>query len=157
MPIECEHIISEINPHFAQIADENDLVVLSRFEADATASGGRGFIDLVYPYSSLKPIRELLRSRVQSGDGNEESDKKWREDLAVAVGDSRMDLHVVMGQIKTTLHHLQTMKEGDLLYFKKPEMAQLIANGVPSFGVSVGARGSQVAVRIERQIVPGQI
>jgi flagellar motor switch protein FliM len=32
----------------------------------------------------------------------------------------------------------------------------LIANGVPSFGVSVGARGSQVAVRIERQIVPGQ-
>jgi flagellar motor switch protein FliM len=43
-----------------------------------------------------------------------------------------------------------------LLYFKKPEMAQLIANGVPSFGVSVGARGSQVAVRIERQIVPGQ-
>ena len=102
-------------------------------------------------------VRDLLRSRVQSGDGNEESDKKWREDLAVAVGDSRMDLHVVMGQIKTTLHHLQTMKEGDLLYFKKPEMAQLIANGVPSFGVSVGARGSQVAVRIERQIVPGQI
>jgi flagellar motor switch protein FliM len=157
MPLQCEHVSSEINPQFAQIADENDLVVLSRFDSYASGAGGKGFMDLVYPYSSLKPVRDLLRSRVQSGDGNEESDKKWREDLAVAVGDSRMDLHVVMGQIKTTLHHLQTMKEGDLLYFKKPEMAQLIANGVPSFGVSVGARGSQVAVRIERQIVPGQI
>jgi len=157
MPLVCEHVSSEINPQFAQIADENDLVVLSRFDSYASGAGGKGFMDLVYPYSSLKPVRDLLRSRVQSGDGNEESDKKWREDLAVAVGDSRMDLHVVMGQIKTTLHHLQTMKEGDLLYFKKPEMAQLIANGVPSFGVSVGARGSQVAVRIERQIVPGQI
>jgi flagellar motor switch protein FliM len=157
LPIEFELVSSEINPQFAQIADETDLVILTRFDAEATASGGKGFMDLVYPYSSLKPVRDLLRSRVQSGDGNEESDKKWREELAIAVGDSRLDLHVVMGQIKTTLHHLQTMKEGDLLYFKKPEMAQLIANGVPSFGVSVGARGSQVAVRIERQIVPGQI
>jgi len=77
--------------------------------------------------------------------------------MAIAVGDAHLDVRVVMGQLRTTLHHLQNMKEGDLLYFKKPEMAQLIANGVPSFGVSVGARGSQVAVRIERQIVPGQI
>ena len=36
------------------------------------------------------------------------------------------------------------------------KVGRLIANGVPSFGVSVGARGSQVAVRMERQIVPGQ-
>jgi flagellar motor switch protein FliM len=49
------------------------------------------------------------------------------------------------------------MKEGDLLYFKKPELAQFIAQGVPSFGVNVGAQGSQVAVRIERQIIPGQL
>ena len=76
MPIECEHVSSEINPQFAQIADENDLVVLSRFEADATASGGRGFIDLVYPYATLKPVRELLSTRVSSGEGNEESDRK---------------------------------------------------------------------------------
>jgi len=49
LEIDCEQVSSEINPQFAQIADENDLVVLSRFEAEATASGGRGFIDLVYP------------------------------------------------------------------------------------------------------------
>ena len=101
MPIECEHISSEINPHFAQIADENDLVVLSRFEADATASGGRGFIDLVYPYATLKPVRELLSSRVSSGEGNEESDRKWRTDLAAAVGDAKLELQVTMGEVKT--------------------------------------------------------
>jgi flagellar motor switch protein FliM len=38
------------------------------------------------------------------------------------------------------------MKEGDMLYFKKPELAQFIAQGVPSFGVNVGTQGSQVAV-----------
>ena len=157
MEIECEKVSSEINPQFAQIADENDLVVLSRFESDATASGDKGFMDLVYPYATLKPLRELLRNRVQTGDGNEESDKVWREDLAAAVGDAHIDTHVLMGHLKTTLHHLQTMNEGDLLYFKKPELAQFIANGVPSFGVNVGTRGSHVAVRIEKQLIPGQL
>ena len=154
--VDFEKVSSEINPHFAQIADENDLVILSRFDAEGNLDA-RGFIDLVHPYASLKPIRELLRSRVQTGDGNEESDKVWREDLAVAVGDAHVDIKVVMGQLKTTLHHLQNMKEGDMLFFKKPELAQFITNEVPSFGVEIGSRGSHVAVRIEKQLVPGHL
>jgi len=156
MPIECEHVSSEINPQFAQIADENDLVVLSRFEADATASGGKGFIDLVYPYATLKPVRELLSSRVQSGEGNEESDRKWRKDLAAAVGDSKLELQVTMGEIKTTLHHLNHLQEGDLLFFKKDDTALMSANGVPAFHVNVGTRGSQVAVQIDHEHVHGK-
>ena len=156
MPIECEHVSSEINPQFAQIADENDLVVLSRFEADATASGGKGFIDLVYPYATLKPVRELLSSRVQSGEGNEESDRKWRKDLAAAVGDSKLELQVTMGEIKTTLHHLNHVQEGDLLFFKKDDTALMSANGVPAFHVNVGTRGSQVAVQIDHEHVHGK-
>jgi len=156
-PIECEHISSEINPHFAQIADENDLVVLSRFEADATASGGRGFIDLVYPYATLKPVRELLSSRVSSGEGNEESDRKWRSDLAAAVGDAKLELQVTMGEVKTTLHHLNNLQEGDLLFFKKDDTALMTANGVPAFHVNVGTRGSQVAVQIDHEHIHGKL
>jgi len=156
MPIECEHVSSEINPQFAQIADENDLVVLSRFEADATASGGKGFIDLVYPYATLKPVRELLSSRVQSGEGNEESDKKWRQELALALGDAKLELQVTMGEIKTTLHHLNHLQEGDLLFFKKDDTALMNANGVPAFHVNVGTRGSQVAVQIDHEHVHGK-
>jgi flagellar motor switch protein FliM len=157
MPIECEHISSEINPHFAQIADENDLVVLSRFEADATASGGRGFIDLVYPYATLKPVRELLSSRVSSGEGNEESDRKWRSELAAAVGDAKLELQVTMGEVKTTLHHLNNLQEGDLLFFKKDDTALMTANGVPAFHVNVGTRGSQVAVQIDHEHIHGKL
>ena len=157
MPIECEHISSEINPHFAQIADENDLVVLSRFEADATASGGRGFIDLVYPYATLKPVRELLSSRVSSGEGNEESDRKWRSELAAAVGDAKLELQVTMGEVKTTLHHLNNLQEGDLLFFKKDDTALMSTNGVPAFHVNVGTRGSQVAVQIDHEHIHGKL
>ena len=54
LPLQCEHVGSEINPQFAQIADENDLVVVSRFSSDL-GDQASGNIDLVYPYSSLKP------------------------------------------------------------------------------------------------------
>ena len=156
MPLECEHVSSEINPQFAQIADENDLVVLSRFESDATASGGKGFIDLVYPYVALKPIRELLSSRMLSGEGNEESDKKWRKALSEAVGDARLELQVSLGEIQTTLHHLNHLQEGDLLFFKKEDTALMTANGVPAFHVNVGSRGSQVAVQIDHEHIHGK-
>jgi len=157
MAIECEHVSSEINPQFAQIADENDLVVLSRFDADATVSGGKGFIDLVYPYATLKPIRELLSSRVQSSEGNEESDRKWRKDLAAAVGDAKLEVQVSLGEIKTTLHHLNNLQEGELLFFKKDDTALMTAHGVPTFHVNVGTRGSQVAVQIDHEHVHGKL
>jgi len=157
MSIECEHVSSEINPQFAQIADENDLVVLSHFESDPSAlGGGKGFIDLVYPYATLKPVRELLSSRVQSGDGNDESDKKWRKELATAVSDAKLELRVNLGEIQTSLHHLNHLREGELLFFKKDDTALMTTNDVPAFHVNVGTRGSQVAVQIAHEHVHGQ-
>ena len=155
LPVDFELVSSEINPQFAQIADENDLVILTRFEAEGNMDA-QGFIDLVYPYATLKPVRELLSSRVQSGEGNEESDKKWRQALAAAVGDAKLELQVTMGEIKTTLHHLNHLQEGDLLFFKKDDTALMSTNGVPAFHVNVGTRGSQVAVQIDHEHVHGK-
>ncbi len=154
LPLEFELVSSEINPQFAQIADENDLVILTRFEAEGQ-SNSQGFIDLVYPYSSLKPIRELLRSRVQSGDGNEESDKQWHDDLEDAVESASLETRILLGNIETSYGEIEAMREGDVLFFKKPELARMMVNGLPAFDVQVGALGSQVAVQVERAYIPG--
>ena len=151
--IDFEHVSSEINPQFAQIADENDLVILSRFDAEPTAQG-KGFIDLVYPYAALKPIRDLLRSRVQSGDGNEESDKQWRSDLEVAVHDSSVEMQFVLGHINLALSQLESMKEGDVMYFKKPDMARVYISDLPSFDVEIGSVGSNIAAKIIAPVNP---
>ena len=153
LPLEFELVSSEINPQFAQIADENDLVILTRFEAEGNIDA-QGFIDLVYPYSSLKPIRELLRSRVQSGDGNEESDKQWRDELEDAVESASLEARILLGHIETSYGEIEAMREGDVLFFKKPELARMMVNGLPAFDVQVGALGAQVAVQIERAYVP---
>ena len=154
LPVDFELVSSEINPQFAQIADENDLVILTRFEAESKLES-QGFIDLVYPYASLKPIRERLRSRVQSGDGNEESDKQWRIELEDAVDSASLEARVIMGNIESSFGEIEAMKEGDVLFFKKPELALLQVNGLPAFDVQVGSVGAQTAVQIERACIPG--
>jgi len=151
--IDFEHVSSEINPQFAQIADENDLVILSRFDAEPTAQG-KGFIDLVYPYAALKPIRDLLRSRVQSGDCNEESDKQWRSDLETAVHDSSVEMQFLLGHINMALSQLESMKEGDVMYFKKPDMARVYISDLPSFDVEIGSVGSNIAAKIIAPVNP---
>ncbi len=151
--IDFEHVSSEINPQFAQIADENDLVILSRFDAEPTAQG-KGFIDLVYPYAALKPIRDLLRSRVQSGDGNEESDKQWRGDLETAVYDSSVEMQFLLGHLNMALSQLESMKEGDVMYFKKPDMARVYISDLPSFDVEIGSVGSNIAAKIIAPVNP---
>jgi len=152
--IDFELVSSEINPQFAQIADENDLVILTRFE---TESGPltKGFIDLVYPYSSLKPVRDLLRSRVQTGDGNEESDNQWRDDLGNAVDSADLEMRVLLGSFEGSFKTIENMQAGDVLYFKKPDLARLLINDVPAFDVQVGALGTQTAVQIDRAVIPG--
>jgi flagellar motor switch protein FliM len=154
LPIDIELVSSEINPQFAQIADENDLVILTRFDAESKLES-RGFIDLVYPYSSLKPIRERLRSRVQSGDGNDKSDKQWRVELEEAVDSASLEARVLLGSIESSFGEIEAMKEGDVLFFKKPELALLQVNGLPAFDVQVGTMGAQTAVQIERACIPG--
>ena len=154
LPVDFELVSSEINPQFAQIADENDLVILTRFEAEGNMNS-QGFIDLVYPYASLKPIRELLRSRVQSGDGNDESDKQWRIELEDAVDSASLEARVLLGSVESSFGEIEAMKEGDVLFFKKPELARLLVNGLPAFDVQVGTIGAQTAVQIERACIPG--
>ena len=150
--VDFEQVSSEINPHFAQIADENDLVIVNRFEAECGDT--KGFLDIVYPYSSVKPLRELLRSRVQEVDGNDESDKQWKQDLGAALGDSRVEMQAVLGEIHTTIARFQTLAAGDLLYFKKPEFARIVINEVPAFEAQVGVSGSEMAICIEKLIDP---
>lgn len=151
--VDFEHVSSEINPQFAQIADENDLVVLCRFEAEAT-SHGSGFIDMVIPYVALKPVRDLLRSRVQTGDGNEESDKLWRNQLADAVKDAELDMNILLGKLQISLSQLQQMQAGDVLYFKKPDHARAMIRDLPVYDVEVGTMGGQTAVKIVDAISP---
>ncbi len=147
---------AEINPQFAQIADENDLVIVSRFVLSMDSNASEGTISIVTPFISLKPIRDLLRSRIQSSEENDAKDTQWREELADASGHAKLRLLVNLGQIYSSLGELQTMQAGDILFFKKPEYATGEIEGAKIFTAEVGNIGNNVAVKIKEfvQIPP---
>lgn len=155
MEVDFEVASAEINPQFAQIVDENDLVILNRFEVEVS-SESKGFIDIVHPYGSLKPIRDLLRSRVQAAEGNAESERIWREELFSAVGDSKLELTVLLGKIQTTLGRFTSLRQGDVLYLRKPDHVRVLINEIPAFEAQVGRAGPAKAIRIERSITPAK-
>ena len=127
--------------------------MISRVESEVTSQGS-GFIDMVIPYVALKPVRDLLRSRVQTGDGDEESDKVWRQQLAEATRDAELELQIMLGKLSISLQQLKTMQPGDVLPFKKPEHARAMIQDIPVYDVEIGALGSQVAVKIVESIGP---
>jgi flagellar motor switch protein FliM len=91
---------------------------------------------------------------VQTGDGNEDSEKQWHEDLSTAVDNAALEMRVLLGAIESSFGEIENMQAGDLLYFKTPENAKLLINGIPAFEAQVGTLGTQTAVQIERAIIP---
>jgi flagellar motor switch protein FliM len=156
LDVDFEVVNSEINPQFAQIVDENDLVIVNRFEAES-GPDSTGSVDVVYPFGSLKPIRDLLRSRVQTGDGNEESERAWRDELFSAVGDAQLELKIMLGQFQIPLARFTELRPGEVFYLRKPESVRVMIGDIPVFDAQVGRTGAAKAIRIDQSIsTPGK-
>jgi flagellar motor switch protein FliM len=138
---------AEINPQFAQIADENDLVIISRFVLSLDANT-EGVISIVTPFISLKPIRDLLRSRIQTSEDNDVKDHQWREELRDACGHAKLQLVVNLAQIPSTIRELQEFEVGDIIYFNKPEYASAEIAGSRVFSADVGSVANNAAIQI---------
>lgn len=153
LDLEFERVASEINPQFAQIADESDLVVWTRFQPEQEKEGGW---DLVYPYASLKPLRDLLRSRVQTGDGDEQSDAQWRKDLIEAVDDAEIEVKVEVGELELSVERLKALVPDQILWFERYDQARVSAADILSFSATVGEVSGRIAIRIENALTPGE-
>ncbi len=153
LPMQIEVIGSEINPQFSQIVDENDLVILSRFEIEM-GKDVNGFIDIVYPYAAVKPHRELLKSRLRTGESDDVNDEAWVQNMQLAAGDAPLNAKVELANVKIPIGSFEALEEGQVLFFKKPDYARLLINEVPVYEVAVGTHGTQVGIRIENPIKP---
>ncbi|HCH31733.1 MAG TPA: flagellar motor switch protein FliM, partial [Oceanospirillaceae bacterium] len=78
-----EFINSEVNPQFTSIVEENDLVIVNKFNIDM-AHDINGSVQVIYPYAAMKPIRELLRNQV-IGDSDIDDERIWNNYLKVAI------------------------------------------------------------------------
>ena len=151
MEINCEHIGSEINPAFVQIVDENDLVIVCHLEVELLGKE-RGAIDVVYPFATLKPIRDVLRGRVQDSEDPSVDHDVWARELASAASDAELEHSVTLGEIELTLGDFKKLQVGDVLDLKKYDYARVLVDDIPLFDAEVGTANGYTAARLMQAV-----
>lgn len=144
LPIEFDHINSEVNPSMANIVSPSEVVVVSTFHVEL--DGGGGEFHITIPYSMIEPIREMLDAGLQSD--SDERDDRWvhslREDIMVANVKLQCDL------IRDTisLRDIIGLKAGDIIPVEMLEQHVITVNGVPIFKTQVGQANGNLALKV---------
>ena len=144
--LDFEHVNSEINPQFAQIVDDSDLVIISDFEIEM-ANDITGTIQVVYPFGAMKPIRHLLKNQVQA-DYADERDRAWKRQLKDCVKDVELDLKTDLAYPRISLLDLMNLKVGDIIPIKMPDTVLVQIEGVPTYEGIYGTVNGHAAIRL---------
>jgi flagellar motor switch protein FliM len=148
-----EFVSREINPAFAQIGEDRETVVVSRFDLEL-GSDIRGQLTVMYPFSALKPIRLLLRGRLQAGERDEKLAARWSDQLRDAVSDAELEMVAQLVTLRVSALDLASIRAGDTLWFKPPPSVKVLVQSSHVFDAEYGTTDGNVAIRIERVIEP---
>ncbi len=142
-----EYVSRETNPAFAQVGEEKERGVVSRFNVDLGV-GVHGVISIMYPFSALKPIRLLLRGRLQSGERDEKLAARWASQLQDAITDTELQLVAQLANLRVPAVDLASIQPGDTIWFKPPESVRILVQSTHLFDAEYGTANNSVAVRI---------
>jgi flagellar motor switch protein FliM len=140
----------EVNPRFAAISRLSNAAVLGRLRIDMEDRGGR--LDLLLPYATLEPVRELLLQQFMGEKFGRDS--IWETHLAEELWNTSIALDVVLDEQVMALSEILALKPGDRIVLNTSAGApvQIRCGAVPLFRASVGRRKNNVAVRIEGKV-----
>jgi flagellar motor switch protein FliM len=144
MPIEFEHINSEVNPSMANIVSPSEVVIVSTFHVEL--DGGGGDLHITFPYSMIEPIKETLDAGMQSD--IDEVDERWVKALQEDVRRAKVNLNCKIVEREITLRDILDLQEGDVIPVEMPESVTLTANGVPIFETRLGSSRGYLALQI---------
>ncbi len=140
----------EVNPRFATISRLSNAAILARMRVDMEDRGGR--LELLLPYATLEPVRELLLQQFMGEKFGRDS--IWETHLAEELWGTEIDLEVVLDEQIMALSEMLALKPGSQIMLSGGAGAtvQLRCGTTPLFEGRVGRRKNRVAVRIEREL-----
>lgn len=134
----------ETNPHFANLANSNDVVVVNRLRIDFDGRGGE--IHVTLPYTLLEPLRETLHAGMQGDLGGRE--ERWSQSLRNELEDSEVELVTRLGSIQMPVSALIDMRPGDIIPFDFDGHATVTSDGIPLFTGDLGQQRGMQVVRV---------
>jgi len=142
----------ETNPRFATISQSGNACVLARLRVDMGDRGGR--IEIVIPYATLEPIRELLLQMFMGEKFGRDS--IWETHLTKELYQTEVQLQAVLGETTVLLRDMLEWQVGTKLVFntRPADELELRCGHFPMFRGPVGQKQDGIAVRIEKYIPP---
>jgi flagellar motor switch protein FliM len=137
----------ELNPRFATISRLSSAAILARLRVDMEDHGGR--IELLLPYATLEPVRELLLQQFMGEKFGRDS--IWEAHLTEQLWNTEVELDVVLDEQPMRLSDVMALAPGSRIVLSTLPGApvRIRCGAVPLFEAKVGRRKNRVAVRIE--------
>lgn len=140
----------ETNPRFATIARTANAAILIKLRIDMEDRGGR--IELLLPYATLEPVRELLLQMFMGEKFGRDS--IWENHLATELWHTDIDLEAVLDEQQMSLRDVMNLQIGDTLTFNAApdSTVDLRCGGIPMVAGRMGRVGQNVAVRVDKAL-----
>ena len=140
----------EVNPRFATISRLSNAAVLARLRVDMEDRGGR--MELLLPYATLEPVRELLLQQFMGEKFGRDS--IWETHLAEELWATDVDIDVVLDEQVMSLADVMALQPGSqiVLACGPGSPVQLRCGSVTLFEGRVGRKKNRVAVRIDHEV-----
>ncbi len=135
----------EVNPQMATIVSPTEVIVVSTFHVEL--DGGGGDIQIIYPYSMLEPIRNLLDTGVQSDHG--EIDERWAILLKEELMHAKINMQALFIEKQVPLSDLINFRAGDIIPIDMPEQVLLLAEDMPVIRGQFGEHQGNAAIKVE--------
>ena len=140
----------ETNPRFATIARPANAAVLARLRIDMEDRGGR--MELMLPYATLEPVRELLLQMFMGEKFGRDS--IWETHLANELWNTDIELDAVLDQVVLSLNDVMKWKKGSQLLLNAVPSSpiDLRCGEIPLFVGGMGQKNGNMAIKINKKL-----
>ncbi len=137
----------ETNPRFATISRLSNAVIVAHLRVDMEDRGGK--IDLMIPYATLEPVRELLLQMFMGERFGR--DTIWENHLMSQLWDTEVEIKAVLKEKEIKLAEISAWEKGSFLPLEIPphEQVSIVCGDVPLFKGAMGRKSDHIVIKVE--------
>ncbi len=142
----------ETNPRFAAITQGSNACVLARLRVDMGDRGGR--VEILIPYATLEPIRELLLQMFMGEKFGRDS--IWETHLTNELYGTDVALQAILGEKVLPLDEILNWEPGSTVVFntRPNDRVEVRCGDFPMFNATMGQKQDNLAMKINTYIRP---
>lgn len=140
----------ETNPRFAAISRPANAAILVELRIDMEDRGGK--IEIMMPYATLEPIRDLLLQMFMGEKFGR--DPIWEGHLATEIYAAEVTVDAVLHETQVPLGRVLDLKVGETLVFdvSPNDPVAIKCGGIPLTQGTMGKDEDSIAIRVDRKL-----